>query len=191
MDRDEDQRRPLRSAVRRFLLPFGKLRNIKRFGRHNPEYRVRLRDVGSSAGFVLSALKKRKGSACPLCHAPKGASLVEAVDQQAGGVVYFLGCERCDYVENIEFQLEEVAATIDSLRLGEKRFLLAAAGAVLFGFAYYFATGLIITLIAAMLIATMILTNALVFRYRVWQIVHRRLYEKNAPIRDWLRHEFS
>ena len=40
-------------------------------------------------------------------------------------------------------------------------------------------------------IAAMILTNAMVFRYRVWQIVHRRLYQEKAPLGEWLRHEFS
>ena len=55
----------------------------------------------------------------------------------------------------------------------------------------YFMTGYLFTLVGAMLIAAMILTNAIVFRYRVWQIVHRRLYESKAPLGDWLRHEFS
>ena len=52
-------------------------------------------------------------------------------------------------------------------------------------------TGYLFTLIGAMLIAAMILTNAMVFRYRVWQIVHRRLYQEKAPLGEWLRHEFS
>ena len=77
------------------------------------------------------------------------------------------------------------------LRIGERRFLIAAACAAGLGFLYYFMTGYLFTLIGAMLIAAMILTNAMVFRYRVWQIVHRRLYQEKAPLGEWLRHEFS
>ncbi|WP_299592504.1 hypothetical protein [uncultured Tateyamaria sp.] len=93
-------------------------------------------------------------------------------------------------MEEVEMVLAAVTKTIDELRIGERRFLIASAGAVGFGFLYYFVTGYLLTLIGAVLIATMLLFNALHLRYRVWQYVHKRLYENKAPVRDWLRHEF-
>jgi len=118
-------------------------------------------------------------------------ALLEAIHHDSGDTTYVLGCEQCEHVEEVEMMLTAVSQTIDELRIGERRFLVASACAAAFGFLYFFLTGYLFTLFGAMLIAAMLLLNALSLRYRVWQYVHRRLYEKKAPLRDWLRHEFS
>lgn len=193
MDEDDDlprkSRRP--SIARRWLLPWQKMKKLDPRSHRGSGEGLSKRDVGSSFNFALSALRKQKSSTCPQCHTPGSVSLLEAIQHESGDLTYVLGCSQCNYVENVEMKLEAVTRTIDSLRIGERRFLVAAAGAAGFGFLYYFMTGYLFTLFGAMLIAAMILTNAIVFRYRVWQLVHRRLYEAKPPLSDWLRYEFS
>lgn len=184
---DHDQRNPRPGSI---LFPWRKLKGL------NPRSLIRSRingqrDVGSSFAFAVSALKKRKGSTCPSCGAQKSVVLLEALPHESGDTTYVLGCNQCDYLENVEMKIAAVTKMIDNLRIGERRFLTAAACAAGFGFLYFFLTGYLFTLIGAMLIATMLLLNAMIFRYRVWQYVHKRLYEKKAPFADWLRHEFS
>ena len=191
MAEDDDRpRKSRRAAIAGVLFPWRKLKDLDP-RRRIPKERMSWNDAGSSFSFALSALKKRRSSTCPACQTPRSVSLLEAVNHEGGDTTYVLGCNNCDYIENIEMKLEAVTATIDSLRIGERRFLIAAACAAGFGFLYYFMTGYLFTLIGAMLIAAMILTNAIIFRYRVWQIVHQRLYEAKAPLGDWLRHELS
>lgn len=149
------------------------------------------RDIGSSFSFALSALKKRPSSVCPSCHAPSSVKLIEAITNDSGDTTYILGCDHCDYIENLEMKIEAVTKTIDDLRTGERRFLIAAVCAVGFGFAYYFFTGYILTLVGSVFIAAILLINAMTFRYRVWQLVHKRLYQNKAPMREWLKQEFS
>lgn len=188
----EDEDRPhksRRAALTGALFPWRKFKNLDPRKRI-PKQRLSWRDAGSSFSFALSALKRRS-STCPECEAPRSLTLLEAVNSAGGDVTYVLGCQHCDYLENVEMKLEAVTKKIDDLRIGERRFLIGAACAAGFGFLYYFMTGYLFTLIGAMLIATMILTNAILFRYRVWQLVHQRLYEDKAPLADWLRHEFS
>ena len=187
---DDDPHKSGRFSAGSILFPWRKMKGLA------PQNVIRSRiggqrDVGSSFDFALSALKKRKSSACPSCGAPKSVSLMEAIHHDSGDATYILGCNHCDYVENVEMKIEAVTKTIDDLRVGERRFLMAAACAAGFGFLYFFLTGYQFTLIGAMLIAATLLMNAMVFRYRVWQYVHRRLYETKAPLGDWLRHEFS
>jgi len=190
MAEDQGKHQTSKSGLSGFFLPWRRVKAL------DPRNLVRSRiggqrDIGSSYAFAISALKKRKSSSCPKCGNDQGVSLLEAIAGETGSTTYVLGCKSCDYVENVEMTLEGVSRTIDNLRVGERRFLLAAALAAVFGFVYYFMTGYLFTLIGAMLIAAIILLNALTFRYRVWQLVHRRLYETKAPMGDWLRHEFS
>jgi len=190
MAKDQDEHKASRGGLGGILLPWRRVKGL------NPRslFRSRIggqKDIGSSYGFALSALKKRRSSNCPKCGNDQSVSLLEAITGETGSITYVLGCKDCDYVENVEMTLEGVSRTIDSLRIGERRFLLAAALAAAFGFVYYFVTGYLFTLIGAILIAALILLNALTFRYRVWQLVHKRLYESKAPMGDWLRHEFS
>ncbi|MCX8500936.1 MAG: hypothetical protein ORO03_04500 [Alphaproteobacteria bacterium] len=190
MIKDRDEQRVSRGGRGGFFFPWRRVKGL------DPRSVVRSRiggqkDIGSSYGFALSALRKRRSSSCPKCGNEQSVSVLEAITGETGGTTYVLGCKNCDYVENVEITLEGVAKTIDSLRIGERRFLIAAALAAAFGFAYYFVTGYLFTLIGAILIAALILLNALTFRYRVWQLVHGRLYEAKPPMGDWLRHEFS
>lgn len=190
MAKDRDEQKASRGALGAFFFPWRQVKGL------DPRSVVRSRiggqkDIGSSYGFALSALKKRKTSTCPQCGADHSVSLLEAIAGETGSTTYVLGCKSCDYVENVEMTLEGISKSIDDLRVGERRFLLAAALAAVFGFVYYFVTGYLFTLIGAILIATIMLLNALTFRYRVWQLVHKRLYESKAPMGDWLRHEFS
>lgn len=190
MAKEQDEQKASRGALGGFFLPWRQVKGL------NPRSVVRSRiggqkDIGSSYGFALSAMKKRKSGTCPMCGSDHSVSLLEAIVGETGGTTYVLGCKNCDYVENVEMTLEAVSKTIDSLRVGERRFLIAALLAVAFGFAYYFLTGYLFTLIGAMLIAALILLNAMTFRYRVWQLVHNRVYQTKAPLGAWLRHEFS
>lgn len=187
---DERPRKSRRAAVAGVLFPWRKLKSLdprKRIKKHKLSWD----EAGTSFSFAISALKKRRSSACPSCQTPNGVSLLETVNHESGNTTYVLGCGNCDYIENIEMKLEAVTGIIDNLRIGERRFLVAAACAAALGFLYYFVTGYLFTLIGAMLIAAMTLTNAIIFRYRVWQLVHQRLYEAKAPLSDWLRYEFS
>lgn len=150
------------------------------------------KDIGTSFGFAISALKQRRlKSQCPSCGATSSVSLQEAIQHDSGDTTYILQCNSCDHLQTIEMELEAITKTIDSLRIGERRFLIASAAAACFSFLYYFATGYLFTLICLMLIAVTLLMNSLGLRYRVWQLVHKRLYEKKAPIRDWLKYELS
>lgn len=190
MAKDWDEQRASRGGLGGFFFPWRRVKGL------DPRSLVRSRigsqkDIGSSYGFALSALKMRKSSGCPKCGNDQGVSLLEAFTGDTGSTTYVLGCKSCDYVENVEMSLEAVSKTIDSLRVGERRFLIAAAFAATFGFVYYFVTGYLFTLIGSMLIAALILLNAMTFRYRVWQLVHNRVYQTKAPLGAWLRHEFS
>lgn len=188
---EEKKKGPPRHGIGSILFPWRKVKGL------NPRnfWRSRLsgqRDVGSSFAFAVSAIKKgRQRTTCPNCGAVGSISLQDAIHHDSGDTTYVLGCDHCEHVEEVEMMLEAVSRTIDELRIGERRFLIASGCAAAFGFLYYFLTGYLFTLFGAMLIAATLLVNALSLRYRVWQYVHRRLYEKKAPVRDWLRHEFS
>jgi hypothetical protein len=149
-------------------------------------------NAGTSFRFALGALKKHP-PICPKCG--EGHTVVlEAIQHDSGAITYVLGCTTCDYTESIDYKLEEVADQIDQLRVGEKRFLLAAAAAAAFGFVYYFLTSYLFTLIGAMFIAATLLFNALVFRFRVWKIVNGRVgpdQDRRSMLLDWLRQEIS
>lgn len=185
---DDNQKKPTLSSI---LFPWRKIGGL------NPKRVVQSRlgsqkDIGSSLGFAISALKQRRlKSQCPSCGATSSISLQEAIQHDSGDTTYILQCRSCDHVQTIEMELEAITRTIDSLRIGERRFLIASAVAAGFSFLYYFATGYLFTLICLMLIAATLLINSLGLRYRVWQLVHKRLYEEKAPIGDWLKYELS
>lgn len=179
-DGRDTKRRPL---SRLFLRPYFGQGPITRF-------RTDASAVGTSFSFALSALKKKQGG-CPKCGAQRSIRTLEAIEHETGDRTYVLGCSNCDHTESVQLRLAEVASQIDQLRIGEHRFLVASACAAAFGFVYYFTTGYLFTLIGALFISATLLTNALHFRYRVWQLVHAKVFSGEAPLKEWLRHEFS
>lgn len=184
---EQDGKGKHKSGLGRIFFPW---RNIKQL---DPRSRVTgQRDVGSSFSFAVSAIKKGKQrTVCPQCGASGSMALVKAIHHDSGNSTYTLGCQNCEYTEEVEMQLAAIGKKIDELRIGERRFLIAAGCAAAFGFLYFFLTGYLFTLIGAMMIAAALLINSMMLRYRVWQLVHKRLYEKKAPLGDWLRYEFS
>ena len=147
--------------------------------------------IGSSLHFAREAFSRKKAT-CPICGAGR-LRVRDDINQSDGQILTpVLACDTCEHTESITLQLDKIADRIDEFRVGERRFLLAAFGTVGFGLLYYLLTGNIYTLIGVSLISVTLFANALVFRYRVWQITFGRLYEaKGAPLRDWLRYEFS
>jgi hypothetical protein len=184
---DKDEAKSTRVGLGRILFPWRRIKTL------DPRARIKgQRDVGSSFSFALSAIKKGKNrTTCPSCRATGSMALLNAIHHDSGDSTYHLGCQNCDHAEEIEMQLAAISKTIDNLRIGERRFLIASGCAAAFGFLYYFLTGYLFTLIGAMMIAATLLMNSLLLRYRVWQYVHKRLYEKRAPLMDWLRYEVS
>jgi len=147
--------------------------------------------IGSSLHFAREAFGRTRAT-CPICGA--GRLRVRNDTNQGDGQLLtpVLACDTCKHTESITLQLDKIADRIDEFRVGERRFLLAAFGTVGFGLLYYLMTGNIYTLIGVSLISVTLFANALVFRYRAWQITFGRLYEaKGAPLRDWLSYEFS
>lgn len=146
--------------------------------------------IGSSISLARSALRRSRAS-CPSCDNGflKVTNAIEYDDDST--TTSLLVCNACGYTQNITVDLNNVAAKIADLRIGERRFLLAALGAFVIGILYLLVAGNLFTLIGATFIAVLFFTNALVFRYRVWQISHRKLFLKKPPFGEWLRYELS
>lgn len=147
-------------------------------------------DLGSSWSLARSALRRSRTS-CPSCNTGflKVADAIEHDDRTTSTPL--LVCNSCDYTQNISVELGNVAERIADLRIGERRFLISALGAFALGVVYLLVSGNLFTMIGATLIAVLLFANALVFRYRVWQLTFKRLYETRPPFSDWLRYELS
>ena len=167
----------------------------KRFGRIRSTlprmpWQRRATGIGSSISFAKSALRRARAE-CPSCQTGH-LKVTKAIDHDGtDDEISILACNNCDHTQNIEFELDNVAERIADLRLGERRFLISALVAFGFGLIYMYATGNVFTVIGATMIATFLFANALVFRYRVWQLSHSKLFQTKAPWGEWLRYEFS
>lgn len=146
--------------------------------------------IGSSISFARAALRRKRAS-CPSCETGH-LTVRDAIEQDDGSTsTPLLVCDNCGYTQNISFELDDVAGKIADLRLGERRFLMASLGAFAFGLIYLLVAGNLFTMIGATFISILLFVNALVFRYRVWQLTFHRLYETKPPIIEWLRYEMS
>lgn len=146
--------------------------------------------LGSSISLARTALRRSRAS-CPSCQTGflKVADALEHDNRDT--TTPLLVCNACDYTQNISVELDNVAGRIADLRIGERRFLIAALGAFVFGILYLLVAGNLFTMIGASLIAVLLFANALVFRYRVWQLTFMRIYEAKPPFLAWLKYELS
>lgn len=147
-----------------------------------------LNSVGSSYNYAQTALRRRQAP-CPNCKSGRLMVKDAIHHEDTTSSTPLLVCDSCEYSQNISLELENVAERIADLRVGERRFLIAALGSFALGLAYLLVAGNLFTMIGATLIAVLLFANALVFRYRVWQLSFKRLYETRPPFSDWLRYE--
>lgn len=146
--------------------------------------------IGSSISLARSALRRARAS-CPNCEAGF-LKVTDAIEHDDGSATTpILACNSCGYTQNITIELDNVAEKIADLRTGERRFLMAALGAFAFGLLYLVIAGNLFTMIGATFIAVLLFANAIVFRYRVWQVSHGKLFLTKPPFGEWLRYELS
>lgn len=146
--------------------------------------------IGSSWNIATSALNRTK-ALCPNCQNGRLRVSDAYEHDEDDHATPLLVCTSCDFTQNISTELENAAAIISNLRIGERRFLIAALCAFAIGIIYLIVADALATMIGITMISILLFANAIVFRYRAWQVANDKLYQVKAPIGAWLRYEFS
>ena len=96
-------------------------------------------------------------------------------------------CPTCEATIPVSLIVADIRQNLDLYQKAERDyFLFALAMIAVFGI-LWLTTGYLMTLIGGLLFAFLLLLIAMTYRYRYWQAVHNRMFEKTAPIRDWIK----
>lgn len=170
------------------------------------------RSLGSPVRDVLSGKQAlhdatagifNAGAPCPSCG---GHSLelsregfeADGPHPLAGDAIFI--CRSCGYEATTETLVEAVPAELQDDDRDHRIARIRRTAGNLFAFGVIFVVaaasyaayaGAWLTLAGGVLITSNVWLRAALLRYRAWQMQFRRLYEKKAPIADWIRWELS
>tara|TARA_R110000737_G_C14623333_1_gene494017 strand:- start:4258 stop:4845 length:588 start_codon:yes stop_codon:yes gene_type:complete len=102
-----------------------------------------------------------------------------------------LGCDKCGYHVTVNHLLDEAQQHVPVLHRAERKSMIVGiATPFLFGIMAV-ATGNLITVLYGLLFGMMFLMRALIFRYRNYLIVQRRVFSQKPSLGEWLRFELN
>lgn len=107
-----------------------------------------------------------------------------------GPVTRALSCE-CGYILPIEPIIQDAKAELKNIKSAEKQFMGYGLLIIFLFVGISYLNGSMATLLGGLIFGLVCIIRGVIFRYKYWQISHNRLFEDNAPIADWLRHEWS
>lgn len=146
------------------------------------------RALGKTSAFGDTTLK------CPKDGTPM--TLATQVEYEPDGLplpatpVRAFECPKCGGLIHVADLISDAQGQLDYLKKQERQYIIyGLVMALIFGIISFLNKNHL-TFIGGMTLAFILVSLSLVYRYRYWQVVKRRLFEGKAPILDWLRDEF-
>jgi hypothetical protein len=102
-----------------------------------------------------------------------------------------LVCPECSFTIPVSVLIDKFKREAAPLKRAERQFTLFGFSLLgLFG-VIAFINGNVLTIIGALILSLTLFFKALFYRYRHWQAETGQLFMENAPVMQWLKHEFA
>lgn len=141
------------------------------------------KEFGHSTRWVIETIRNA-GANCPRC--THGRLVLEENGEQRS-----LTCTQCEFRAGIEAQITRIASNLDVLQRREAKTFNYAIGFFVAIVTISAINHNILTFIGGCILTLVVMMQALAARYRVWQVMNRRLFERRAPFGDWIRAELG
>lgn len=152
-------------------------------------FKQQFKNVANSAGF-LSSLKKSidsGGHRCPVCSGLM--TFVAGADRDDG--ISVLACTQCPHVDHLIIEPAEAMERAKRFSGLAMQFLYVGMGLAVIASMIAVFNKSFFTLTGGVLLGGILWLQSAGFRYRAWQYENMRLYEKKAPIREWIYSEYQ
>ena len=137
----------------------------------------------SSLGWTKAAFS-RTGATCRMPGCDGALRIEERASER------LLVCPKCGTEQVIDELIDAAAEKVDELRRGERQLFFL-------GISLFVATSLLalingdpLTFFGGAVFALILIQRAMIFRYRAWQALNRKLFEDRPPVRQWIADEF-
>jgi hypothetical protein len=150
-------------------------------------------DLPGEAAMLKRGLKHHRRE-CPECgsRVTVGDIIPQDVNGNATGEPYraFM-CNACGHHESVAEAIAEAKESVDDLKSSENKLFIAGISV----FAIFAAIALfgrsLGPLIGGSAFSFSLISAALLYRYRHWQVIQARLFEEKPAILDWLKDEMA